>query len=100
MSLIRRGIISLSFEYMTQMASTIRANNLSSCHAQCLILMPGDSTGYTIKIGRPATVRLELVLGGIEGSVAAGAGVDAGAAGVGEVAVVFSCEGGFGALFA
>ncbi len=39
--------------------------------------MTGDSTRDVIKVSRPATARLELVVGLIKGRIASGASVDA-----------------------
>jgi hypothetical protein len=53
-------------------------------------------TGDTVKVRRPSASRLELVGGFVEGSIAGGAGVDAGFR---HVLVVFAGEGSFGSFF-
>ena len=59
--------------------------------------MPRHRAGNGVVEGGPPAPALKLLLGGVEGCFAAGAGVDALLRGV---LVVFAGEGGFGALFA
>lgn len=97
MTLIGGRGISLALEDMPQMAPAIRTHNLDPLHAKGAIGMSGDGAGDGVEEGGPAAAGLELVLGGVEGCVAAGAGVDAFG---GHVFVVFADKGGFGALLA
>lgn len=76
MSLIRRRLEALTFEYVTQVTTTVCAHNLGACHAECAILMASYGAGDAVEIGWPATARTELVVRLVKGSIAAGAGVD------------------------
>lgn len=97
MPLIRRGGIPFPLEHMTQMAPTIRTDNLRPLHAKRAIRMPRHGPGHRVVEGRPTAPGLEFLLSGVQRCGAAGAGVGAGARGV---FVVFAGVGRFGALFA
>jgi hypothetical protein len=96
-SLIRRRRVPLALEHMSQMPSTIRANNLRPLHAESSVCVSGHSAWYGVEESRPAAARLEFVVRFVQRSGAADAGVDAGGGGV---FVVFACEGRFGTFFA
>lgn len=96
MPLVRGRRIPLSFEYMSQMASAVRAHNLRPLHAKCAICVSCDCARNVVKVRRPAAARLEFVVGFVKRRVAAGAGIDAVC---GHVLVVLAAEGGFGAFF-
>lgn len=61
MPLIRRRRVSLSFEYMPQMSTTFRANNLCPLHTEGAVRMPSHSAWDRIEVCRPAAAGLELV---------------------------------------
>jgi hypothetical protein len=75
-TLVGRGRVSLALEDVTEMAATVGANNLSALHAKSAIGMSGYSTRDGIEESRPAAARLELVVGLVERSLAAGTSVD------------------------
>ena len=77
MSLIGRSGETLSLEYVAQMTTTVGAHNLCPGHAKGAVLVPGDSSGDAVKVGRPAAAGAELVVGLVQRSIASGAGVDA-----------------------
>lgn len=79
------------------MPSTLATYNLRPCHPKSPIRMSRYGARDSIKVGGPATARLELVGGFVERGLAAGAGVDARG---GHVFVVGAGVGGFGAFFA
>jgi hypothetical protein len=78
------------------MPTTITAHNLRARHSQRRIRMSRYRTRDIVKVRRPSASGLELVGGFVEGSVAGGAGVDAGFR---HVLVVFAGEGSFGSFF-
>lgn len=94
-SLIGRGIVSLALEDMTQMATTVSAQNLGARHSQRAILMADDSTGNRVKVGGPAAAAVELVRGLVQRRIAARAVVHAL---LGEVRVVLAGAGALSAL--
>lgn len=95
MSLIRGSRVSLAFKDMAKMATTVATNNLGALHAKCVIHMALHGPGNRVKIGRPATARLEFVIGRVERGVASSTGIYA----LGRVmGVIFSCTGAFSAL--
>lgn len=88
---------SLPFEDVPKMPSAVVAYDLRPHHAQPRIRLLTNSVRERIPERRPSTPRVELVVGFVEGRVAAGAGVDAG---VGVVLVEFAGARSFGALLA
>jgi hypothetical protein len=97
MTLVSGSRISLSLENVTKMTTTVGTDNLSTLHAKGTVDMSSHSTRNGIKESRPAAARLELVVGLVERSFAASAGV--GTLG-GHVLIKVAAVGGFGALFA
>lgn len=97
MPLIGRIRVSLALEHMSQMPAAVAAHNLRSLHTKCAVCMPCDRAGHGVEEGGPAATRFEFLIGGVEGCLARGAGVDAFA---GVVLVVLAREGGFGPLLA
>lgn len=77
MPLIRRRLIPLPFEHMPQMPSAVITHNLRPLHPERTVRKPLHSTRNRVKVCRPAAAGLELVVGFVEGRIAAGAGVDA-----------------------
>ena len=75
MSLIRRRRVSLSLEHMSQMSSTVAANDLCPLHAERAVGVSCHSARDSVKERRPAAARLELVVGLVERSLAAGTNV-------------------------
>lgn len=90
MSLISWCWVALALEYMSQVAATVGADNFSSGHSQAAVRMASDGAGDAVKISRPPTARLELMVGLVQGRTAAGAGVDPG---IREELVVLAGEG-------
>ena len=76
--LIGRVVISLALEHMSQMSSTVTANNLRPLHTESAICMPRHRTRDVVKVRWPSTARLELVLSSVDRRIAAGASVGAG----------------------
>lgn len=76
MPLIRRRRIPLSLEHMPQMPPTVTTHNLRPLHPKRTIREPLHSTWNRIKVCRPSAAGLKLVVGFVEGRVAAGAGID------------------------
>lgn len=97
MSFVRGRCVSFSFEHMAQVSSTVAAYNLCPFHAESAIRMPGHCSWDCIEEGGPSAARLELVVGLVERSGAAGAAVDAGSWGV---LIVFAGKWCFSALLA
>lgn len=97
MPLVRRRRVSLTLEHMSQVSTASRAHNLRPSHAKRSIGVSCDSAGDVVEVCGPSTAGLELVVGFVEGCVAAGAGVDTFA---GHVFVVGAGVGSFGAFFA
>jgi hypothetical protein len=93
--LVRRCRVSFALEHMSQVTSTVAANDLCPLHAECAVGVSGHGARHGVKEGRPSAARLELVLGSVDWCVAAGAGICAGSRGV---LVVFAGEGRFGAF--
>jgi len=93
MPLIRRPAVALPFKHMTQMAATIRTDNLRPAHAQAPILPPINGTRHTFEEGRPPATAVELARAPVQLRVAAGASVDSG----GGVVVVGAAIRAFGA---
>ena len=77
MTLIGRRGESLALEYVAQVTTAVGAHNLRTSHAESAVLVPGDSPGDTVKVGRPAAAGAELVVGLVQRRIASGAGVDA-----------------------
>lgn len=75
-SLIGRRVESLALENVPKMTATVVANNLGPLHAKGVIDMSLHGTGDRIKVSGPATARLELVVGSVEGRITAGAVID------------------------
>lgn len=87
---------SLAFKNMPEVASAVITDNLGPFHSKCVVDMSLNSTGDRIKVGRPATARLELVVGLVEGRVAAGAVINTLG---GVVRVIFTSTSRLSALF-
>ena len=66
MPLIRRRRVPLSLEYMPEMSTTFRADNLCPLHSEGAVRMPGHSAWDRIEVCRPAAAGLELVGGTVE----------------------------------
>ena len=96
MPLIRWCRISLSLEHVSQMTATSRAHDLRPAHTECAIGVSCHGSRDIIEVCGPSAAGFELVIGFVERSFAAGAGVDAFA---GHVFVVDAGVGSFGALF-
>ncbi len=77
MPLIRRCRVPLALEHMPQMPSTVRAHDLRPLHAECAVHVPGHGAWNGVVEGGPSATRLELLLRGVEGRGAGGAGVGA-----------------------
>jgi hypothetical protein len=75
-TLIGGSRVSLALEDVTKMAATVGADNLSALHTKGAVSVSGYSTRDSIEESRPAAARLELVVGLVERSLAAGTGVD------------------------
>lgn len=84
-TLIGRGRIPFTLEDMTKMASTVAAGNFRALHTKGAVHMSLYSTGNRVKIGRPATAGLELVIGLVQRCVAAGAVINTRGRGVGVI---------------
>lgn len=96
MPLVRWRRVPFALEHMSQMAPTVRTHNLRPHHAEGLVLVARHGAGYCIEEGGPSAAGLELLVCGVEGRIAGGAGVDA----HGRVVLVeLAGEWGFGALF-
>lgn len=72
-TLIGRGRIPFTLEDMAKVASTVAAGDLRALHTKGVIHMSFHSTRNRVKIGRPTTARLELVVGLVQRCVATGA---------------------------
>jgi hypothetical protein len=82
---------------MAKMTTAVATNNLGALHAKCVVHMALHSSGNGVKVGRPATARLELVVRRIERGIASSAIINA----LGRVmGVIFSCTGSLGTLLA
>jgi hypothetical protein len=75
-TLVSRSGVSLALEDVTEMATTVGADNLSTLHAEGAVGVSGYGTRDSIEEGRPAAARLELVVSLVERSLAASTGVD------------------------
>lgn len=95
-SLVRWRWESFAFENMPKVASAVITNNFGPLHSECVVDMSLNSTRDRIKVGRPAAARLELVVGLVEGCVAAGAVIDTLR---GVVGVIFTSASRLSALF-
>lgn len=62
---------------MTEMTSTVTADDLGPLHAKCVIHMSLHGSGNGIKVGGPAAAGLKLVIGLVERSITPGAVVHA-----------------------
>lgn len=77
MPLVGRGRVALALEDMTEMAAAIRTDNLGSLHAEAAIGVSGHGTRQAVKIRRPPTAGLELVVGLVQRGSTPGACVHA-----------------------
>jgi hypothetical protein len=75
-TLVSRGRVSLALEDVTEMATTVGADNLSALHTESAVSVSGYSTRDSVEESRPAAARLELVVGLVKRSLAASTGVD------------------------
>jgi hypothetical protein len=75
-TLISRSGVSLALEDVTEMATTVGADNLSTLHTEGAVSVSGYSTRDSIEESRPAAARLELVVGLVQRSLAASTSVD------------------------
>lgn len=64
---------------MSQMSSAVAADNLCPLHAKCAVGVSSHRTRDGVEECRPAAARLKLVLSSVDGRIAAGASVGAGA---------------------
>ena len=76
-----------AFENMAEMSAAAGADNLGPGHAKAPVLVPRNSTGNAVKVGRPSATRLELLASPVQRSGTGGAGVDTF---LGVVLVIFS----------
>jgi len=97
MPFIRRRSISLSLEHMSQMSTTIRADNLRSLHTEGAVGVASHSPRDGVEVSGPPASRLKLMVCFVEWCFAAGAGVDAL---IRHVLVILACERGLGAFLA
>jgi hypothetical protein len=96
-ALISRSLIALTLEDMAKMTTAIGTDNLRPLHAKSIVHVSGHSPRNRVKVCRPSTARLELVVGGVKWRIATGAIVDA----LGwVVGIIFPCAGTLGTLFA
>jgi hypothetical protein len=63
MSLIRWRLVAFSFKDMTQMPTTVAADNLRSRHAEVAVGVSGHRARDGVKVRRPAAAGLEFVVG-------------------------------------
>jgi hypothetical protein len=80
---------------MSQVASTVAANDLCPLHAESAVGVSGHGARNGVEEGRPSATGLELMLGSVDGRVATCASVCAGGRGV---LVVLARERCFGAF--
>lgn len=97
MPLVRRRVMTFPLKHMSQVSTTIRAQNLRPRHAERVVRVPRHRARNAVEVRGPAAAGLELVVRLVEGRLAGGAVVDAGA---GHVLVVLAGVGRLGALFA
>jgi hypothetical protein len=97
MPLVRRRLITLALEDVSQMPATITAHDLCPRHPKRTIGVSCHCTRNAIEVCWPSAAGVELVGGFVEWGVASCAGIDAL---VGHVLVVFASKGSFGTLFA
>ena len=95
MPFIRWGRVSLSFEHVPEMTSTIGTHNFYSFHAEGPVGMSCDGAGYCVEKGWPSAAGLELLICAIQGCTAGSASI--GTFGW-HVLVVFASEGRFSAF--
>jgi len=93
--LVRGCRVSLALEHMSQVASTVAANDLCPLHAESAVGVSGHGARNGVEEGRPSATGLELMLGSVDGRVATCASVCAGGRGV---LVVLARERCFGAF--
>jgi hypothetical protein len=96
-TLVGGGRVSLALENVTEMATTVGADNLSTLHTESAVGVSGYSTRDGIEESGPSAARLELVVGLVERSLAAGTNVSTLG---GHVLVKVAAVGRFGTLFA
>jgi len=97
MPLIRRRLIPLPFENMSQMAPTITANNLRPRHSKRFILVSRYRTWNAIEEGWPSAAGFEFVGGAVEGRIAGDAVIGSRGGGM---FIVGAGVGGFSSFFA
>lgn len=95
-ALVRWRLEPLAFKNMSEVASAVITDNFGPLHPECVVDMSLNSTGDRIEVSRPATARLELVVGLVERCIAAGAVIDTLR---GVVGVIFSSTSRLSALF-
>ena len=76
MPLVRRGRKALTLKDVSQVSTTVRANNLRPRNTKGAVLIPSHGAWEAVKVGRPPAARLELVVGLVQEGVAPGAGID------------------------
>ena len=76
-TLICRSFISLALEYMTKMTPAVAADDFRPLHAESVVHVSGHRTRDGVKVCRPATAGLELVISGIKWRIATCAVVNA-----------------------
>jgi hypothetical protein len=96
-TLVGGGRVSLALENVTEMTTTVGADDLSALHTESAVGVSGHSTRDGIEESGPSAARLELVIGLVERSIAAGTGVSTLR---GHVLVKVAAVGRLGALFA
>lgn len=75
-SLVSGCVVTLSLKDMSQVSSTVAANDLCAFHTKGAVGVAIDGPWNGIKESGPAAARFELVRGLVKGSFAAGTGVD------------------------
>lgn len=95
MSFVSGGREPLTLKDMTKMATAVAADDLCSLHAKGVVHMSLHSAGDRVEVGWPPTAGLELVVGRVEGGIAASTSIHT----LGRVmGIVFSCAGALGAF--
>lgn len=77
MALVRRRPEPFALEDVAEVPATVGAYDLRAQHAKGAVLVPRHGAGDAVEIGRPSAAGLELVVGPVQGRVAAGAAVHA-----------------------
>lgn len=76
MPLIGGSRKALALKDVAEVTSAVTADNLCALHAEGIIDVSLDSTGNRIEVSGPATARLELMIGRVQGRIATSAVVN------------------------